>query len=536
SRIKPFHRLVPLVEDFGVPMTAIPDTIKGIQEIGRKHGYPIATFGHIGDGNLHATFIMDVRDPEEWRTVKKIALEFIELTMKHKGTLCAEHGLGMAKSPYIGRELGDSVAVLRRIKQALDPEGILNPGKLVFDRHLTDILEKSAFDALTRDPARVRSFGEAVDNEILACIQCGFCQAGCPTYAQTKLESLNARGRAVLAYNMLTDQVPPSEDLARRIYQCMVCINCKYTCPAQVDLSQIIHAARERLCEEGHLPEVHRKLIESIAEHGNPFTEPKDKRTDVFPKEFTAKPTAGTLLFLGCVSSYQDLKIIPGMMRIAQAAGEDFTALGRDEVCCGYLAYLVGDMRAFRESRGQAIERIRRTGAKQVVATCAGCYKTLHDLYPKYGEDWQGIKVRHALEYIEELIKDGRLRFSDGDQPLKVAYHDPCDIGRHMQMYEPPRNVLRSLPGVELVEFPLNRSLAKCCGGGGGVKALDNPLAGDIAFERVKQALGVGADTIVSACPSCKNSLNQGAARARKDKVGKVKVMDLTELVAQRLV
>lgn len=534
SRIKPFQRLIPLVEDFGVPMTAIPATIKGIQEIGAKHGFHIATFGHIGDGNLHATLIMDVRDPEHWATVKKIAMDFVDLTMKFRGTLSAEHGLGMAKSPYIQAELGDTVGVLTKIKNALDPDGILNPGKLFFGQTITDILDKNAYDALMGKDAQVTSFGHDVDREIMACIQCGFCQTGCPTYGQTQLESMNARGRIILAYNMLTNQIKPTPDLAKRLYQCMVCLNCKYTCPAAVDLSYVIHAARERLVEQGVVPEIHQKLLDSIAACGNPFGEDANKRADVYPKEFQKKDQAETLLFLGCVSSYQDLKIIPGIMKIAAAAGEDFTALGRDEICCGYLSYLVGDMKAFKAISGQAAERINHTKAKQLIATCAGCYKTFHDLYPKYQTSLNGAKVLHALEYIESLITSGKLTFKAGES-LKVAYHDPCDIGRHMGLYEPPRNVLQAIPGVELVEFAKNRTLAKCCGGGGGVKAFDNPLALDIAYDRVLQAVEVGADTIVSACPSCKNSLNQGAARARKEKKGKVKVMDLTELVAMRL-
>ena len=359
SRIKPYHRLVPLVEDFGVPMTAIPATIRGIQEIGDKHGFPIATFGHIGDGNLHATFIMDVRNAEHWTKVHDIALEFVDLTMKFEGTLSAEHGLGMAKTPYIGAELGDSAQVMTKIKSALDPDNILNPGKMVFKGGIKDILDRSAFDALYKDPGKVKSLGEDADREILACIQCGFCRAGCPTFAQTKLESLNARGRNILAYNMMTDQIAPSDELAKRLYQCMVCLNCKYTCPAQVDLSHVIHSARERLVEQGFIPEIHKKLLESIAEHGNPFTEPAEKRADVFPKGFEARPEADTLLFLGCVSSYQDLKIIPSIMKIATAAGDDFTALGQEEVCCGYLAYLVGDMAAFEACRRKTIEKIK---------------------------------------------------------------------------------------------------------------------------------------------------------------------------------
>ncbi len=120
-------------------------------------------------------------------------------------------------------------------------------------------------------------------------------------------------------------------------------------------------------------------------------------------------------------------------------------------------------------------------------------------------------------------------------KPLKAVYHDPCDMGRHMGVYEPPRNVLKALPGVELLEFPLNRDKAKCCGGGGGMKGFDNELAGEIGYKRLLTAIDLGAEVIVSACPSCKGSFNQAAARARKEKKAKIKVMDITELVASRL-
>lgn len=118
---------------------------------------------------------------------------------------------------------------------------------------------------------------------------------------------------------------------------------------------------------------------------------------------------------------------------------------------------------------------------------------------------------------------------------MKVAYHDPCDLGRHLNIFEPPRNVVKSIPGVTLVEFKNNRLLAKCCGGGGGLKAFANELSGNIAYSRALEALEVGADVIVSACPACKSNLNLAAARIRKEKKGKLKVMDITELVADAL-
>ena len=534
SRLKPGYRLVPLMEDFGVPVSKIPQTIKEIQEVGQKYGFPIATFGHIGDGNLHATFIMDVKNKSEWDAVKKIALEMVDLTAQMEGTMSAEHGVGMAKAPYIERELGAAgMEVMQKIKDALDPNGILNPAKLGLRGSITDVYDECAFEALKEGLDKVESFGE-VDNEIVACIQCGFCRLGCPTYANSTLEAMNARGRVTLAFQMLSGSLEPNDELVERLYQCTMCLNCKYTCPAQVDLSAIVQAARQRLVQKGHMPEVFTKLMEDMVELGNPFSHPRDKRSDSYPSGYQAKEKAEAVLHFGCSASYQDVKIIPATIKILEAAGIDYTTLGDEETCCGYLAYLVGDMDSFHAVAKQNQELFKQTGAQSLLTTCAGCHKTFAEVYPHAGYG-DGCRPEHLVEAMARWVAEGRLKFKDDAKPAKVIYHDPCDLGRHLGIYEPPREVLKALPGVELLEFPLNRSLAKCCGGGGGVKAFDNELSGDLGFERIKQAIDQGAEIVVSACPSCKNSLNQAAARARKAKLGKIKVMDITELVAKRL-
>ncbi len=531
SRLKPGYRLVPLMEDFGVPMTKIPETIRQIQAVGKKYGFPIATFGHIGDGNLHATFVMDVKDKAQWDAVSKIAWELVEVTLAMEGTMSAEHGLGMAKAPYIDRELGQvGLSVMQAVKDALDPKDILNPAKLGLRGSITDIYGRSGFDALAAGQAQ--SFGE-VDNEIVACIQCGFCRLGCPTYAQTDMEGLNARGRVTYAFSLLTGQAQPSAEMATRLYQCMLCLNCKFTCPASVNVAAIVQKARQRLVEQGYLPEVFKKLMSDMIELGNPFSQPRATRTDSYPAGYADKAQAPVLLHLGCSASYQDVKIIPATMKILAAAGVDFTTLGSKENCCGYLAYLAGDMATFKTLAAANLELFAQTGAKSLVTTCAGCHKTFSDVYPHQGFS-HAYQAEHLVTMLERLLQDGQLKLKEAE-PIKVIYHDPCDLGRHLGMYEPPRNVIKALPGVELLEFAQNRALAKCCGGGGGVKAFDNSLGSDIALERIKAAIASGAEAVVSACPSCKNSLNQAAARARKEKIGKIKVLDITELVAARL-
>ncbi len=536
SRLKPTHRLVPLVEDFGVPMSRIPATIAEVQEISRKYDFPVATFGHIGDGNLHATFIMNPTDPGHWEKVKKISLEFIDMTLRQNGTVSAEHGIGMAKSPYIGRQLGESLNVMKDIKKTLDPNNILNPGKMGFDDSIRDILDVNSFAKYLQQPGSIQHFSESVDNEILACIQCGFCRAGCPTFAESTLESLNAKGRITLAYNMLLGDLEPSAELAKRLYQCMLCLNCKSVCPAQVNVSDIIRSARERLVEKGYLPDSFKPVLAAMIDAANPLLAPPEKRADSYPPEYKKAVPGKTdvLVHLGCVASFQDVRIIPAFMKILDYAGVNYGAMGEEESCCGYLAYLVGDTATFRKAIDMYKERIAKYGPKELITSCAGCLKTFRDLFPKYGGG-NGYRALHALELIETLIKEGKLKFKVDAEPLKVVYHDPCDIGRHMGIYEPPRNVIKALPGVELLEFAQNRALAKCCGGGGGMKGFDNEMAGDIGYKRLLAAVDLGADAIVSACPSCKGTFNQAAAKARREKKGKIRVLDITELVAQRL-
>ncbi|MBM4328258.1 MAG: FAD-binding protein [Deltaproteobacteria bacterium] len=536
SRLKPVHRLVPLVEDLGVPISRIPATIAEIQQIGKKYGFPVATFGHIGDGNLHATFIMNPTDPEHWKQVKSIALEFIDMTLRQEGTVSAEHGIGMAKSPYIGKQLGEALAVMKEIKKSLDPSNILNPGKMGFDDAIRDILDESSFEQFIREPDKLDRFPEDVAPEIVACIQCGFCRAGCPTFAESTLESLNAKGRVTLAYNMLLGRLESSEDLAKRLYQCMLCLNCKSVCPAQVNVADIIRNARQKLVEKGFLPEGFKVALAAMIDAANPLLAAPEKRTDSYPPGYKKAVPGQTeaMLHLGCVASFQDVKIIPSFMKILDKAGVNYGAIGEEETCCGYLAYLVGDMKTFKKTMEMYLERVSKYKPKQLITTCAGCLKTFRDLYPKYGDNGK-LETLHGVELIEKLIGEGKLPFDEQAPAMKVVYHDPCDIGRHMGVYEPPRNVIKAIPGVELLEFPLNRAQAKCCGGGGGMKGFDNEMAGDIGYKRLLSAIDLGAEAIVSACPSCKGTFNQAAARARREKKGKIKVLDITELIAQRL-
>jgi glycolate dehydrogenase FAD-linked subunit len=538
SRIKPGNRLVAISEDLGIPPTRIPEVIKRAQEISDKYNLLITTFGHIGDGNVHTTFVTDMRSREEWDRLRPAADELAELAIEMGGTVTAEHGTGLARNPYIEKQLGPALDVMRSIKKALDPNGILNPGKMGLQKKKYDMYDYFAFKPFLEHPEGVNSFGEDVDNELLACIFCGFCRLGCPTFSVTGRESRNARGRNALAFNLLNGTIESSSELAEAFYSCTTCQACTYFCPARVKVDEIVEGVRKKLYKDGFTPEPVLGIRDNIMKMGNVYASAKADRIDIYPSELkqkikdgTMKETAETLLFMGCVPSYLDMKMVPSLIKPLDEAGVDYTTLATEEGCCGFPLFLMGTDE-FEPHAEKVIERIRATGAKELVTPCAGCYKTFKKIYPEVGD--LGLEVYHSVHYLEKLIKEGKLKFK-GDLGKKVTYHDPCDLGRAFQIFEEPRNILKAIPGLEFVEMARNRLQARCCGGGGGVLANNPDMAVDMAAERVRDALAVGAEIIVSGCAACKDNLRKGAKAIPKEERGKIKIMDITEIVAQNM-
>ncbi|MEM3042631.1 MAG: FAD-linked oxidase C-terminal domain-containing protein [Thermoplasmata archaeon] len=532
SRYKPGSRLIPIAEDFGVPPTKIPDAIRGIQEIAKRNDITIATFGHVGDGNLHSTFIADVRKREEWNKIHKVGEELIELAVRLGGTVTAEHGTGRSKAPFIRRELGGAVEVMAAIKRARDPENILNPGKMGLENGTADIYDFFAYDHVVEREEGLRSFGGDVDSELLACIQCGFCRGGCPVFALTRMESYNAKGFVTLAFGLYDGTLEPSRELVDKFFHCTTCMNCRAKCPAGIRIPALVQAVRARLGERGLTPEVFRGMIKNIMEVGNPYGEDPTRRAELLPASLrTPVPGSEALLFMGCLPTLKDVRILPATLRVLESAGVRVTTMGTGEGCCGLPAFLVGAPETSSILK-KNMERIESLRPGLIVSPCAGCARSFKELYPKH----TGLRIpaMHLVEYLHRLMEEGRLR-PTGELRRTVAYHDPCDLGRHLGIYELPREILKKVPGLTLVEFKENRAFAKCCGGGGGFKAYDTQMSLAIAEKRVLGAVDVEADTIVSACPTCKSNLSQAAAKLAKEGIARLQVMDIVEVLAKVL-
>ncbi|HOK27964.1 MAG TPA: heterodisulfide reductase-related iron-sulfur binding cluster, partial [Methanomassiliicoccaceae archaeon] len=200
---------------------------------------------------------------------------------------------------------------------------------------------------------------------------------------------------------------------------------------------------------------------------------------------------------------------------------------GGEEWCCTSPALRTGQTDITHEFAQHNIREVETRGAKAMVMTCAGCYKTTSHDYGTYYSN-PTFPVYHFTQYVLDLIKSRKLKFTK-ELNLKVTYHDPCHLGRHGGVFEEPREVLKKIPGVELVEMPRNRMGSRCCGAGGGYKSAFNDLAVNIAAERVKEALATGADILVTTCPFCVLNLQAGAKQIGSN----IRVLDISELLLE---
>jgi Fe-S oxidoreductase len=388
----------------------------------------------------------------------------------------------------------------------------------------------------------VREKADSLDiyrDQILKCSRCGFCQAVCPVFLATLRPALNTRGKMLILKGMMSGKLELTEDLIEPFYLCTACKACAYSCPSGVKGDEIVQEVRKRLYEKELTPSSLLGVSDSVLKKGNVFASPQKDRAEIFPRDVREKLAkerprgkTDTLLFMGCLASYMDMKIIPNLIRVMDSCNVKYTALATEELCCGLPLYLMGSAE-FRHNAEKVAEKIRSSGAKEVVTPCAGCYKTLKHLYPGMNLDL-GVEVYHTVQYVDRLIRETKLRFTR-EVPRKVTYHDPCDLGRACKIIEEPRNILRNIPAVELVEMEHNRLDALCCGAGGGMTGFNPDMALEMAVARVRETMKSGAEIIVSGCPACKDSLRKGARAIPKDQRRVIKVMDIAEIVANAI-
>lgn len=237
------------------------------------------------------------------------------------------------------------------------------------------------------------------------------------------------------------------------------------------------------------------------------------------------------LYWFGCTTRYLTPELSSAMINILKKSNIEYVTLGDDEVCCGYPLLLTGDTTAFTEVASKVVELIKRFRSNTILTNCPGCYRCFLEFYPKFVGELP-FKVVHSTQLLKDLITSGRLKVHK-EFNVRVTYHDPCDLGRHMGIYNVPRQVITSIPGIKLVEMERSKDAARCCGSGGALRILIPQLSNQIASTRIKDDVTpLDVDAIITACPTCVKGLKDGASIAEITYgVKHVDVFDVVQLV-----
>lgn len=368
------------------------------------------------------------------------------------------------------------------------------------------------------------------------CFRCGYCKFtydyndfNCPSYKKHRFETYSTGGRLWLIYGVINGDLQWSENLAKVLYSCPTCGNCMENCRFEKFnflLVDMIEAARAEAAKSGFCPEMQKAIADRATnpEMWNPYGE-QNSDNEALKKEYDLPDEAEWVYYIGCTSNYRQQKIRDATLRLLKKTGLNFTLV--DEHCCTSPMLRTGQVDIAPDFMNYNIGKIRNAGASKVVTSCAGCYRTLLKDYEKFGAEL-GFEVYHTGELIKKLLDEGKIKIKSNYDKV-ITYHDPCHLGRHMEMYEIPREVIKQIPGIEFVEMERNRNDAWCCGAGGGVKIGFPDWALEISKERLEEAKETGATILTSMCPFCKTNLSDAN---EKYNMG-FEVLDLIEILDQ---
>jgi len=373
------------------------------------------------------------------------------------------------------------------------------------------------------------------DKAILQCGDCEVCTGYCtvsPTFSH--VETYSAKGRHLLTKGLMKGELSPSRRLADTLYSCTLCGLCYGQCLPDLRLHDAILEARGRLAEEGLAPESAKAALRNITEYGNPMGAATELRTRWMQKlpEHLLKKNADVLYWAGCNTTLRSgvRSTANATVSVLNAAGVNVMALGKREGCCGFSLVAGGFFEEAKRNAERVVEAVDAAGAGVLVTSCSGCYETFVDLYPnKLGVELP-CQVLHSSQLAARLVKDGKLALNN--LPMKISYHDPCGLGRHCSVYEPPRNVLRSIPSLQLVEPSLSRERSRCCGGGGGFWGVNSSASMSLAHLRIeKDIVPLNVEALAVTCPLCYTNFLYTLNKYRVE----MKVYDIMELMEMAL-
>jgi glycolate oxidase len=314
----------------------------------------------------------------------------------------------------------------------------------------------------------------------------------------------------LVARGLLEGICEPSEEMAEVLERCLLCGYCQARCA--LSNTDILTAMRQWITKEGFTSQAHRKNVERIVKEGR-----------LFDAQPLAKPEGNTPMYLGCLyrSRAKELSTIFSVMEKL-----DLAPLVGEETCCGYVVEATGFSQEFDKIRERCEDNFRQQKDGCLLTLCPTCTITLKEKY--------GLPVQHAVVAVHQKLKDPDMARKLKPLNFRATYHDPCHLGRMLGIFEEPRQILRQL-GIEIIEMEHNRYFSTCCGGGGGLRAVDDSLSIEISKNRIRDALAVGAEMILTVCPTCESTLLRASGRLM-NQIGKfIDVRSLWDLLDKSL-
>ncbi|MHA1145562.1 MAG: (Fe-S)-binding protein, partial [Candidatus Helarchaeota archaeon] len=354
--------------------------------------------------------------------------------------------------------------------------------------------------------------------------RCGFCRELCPVYSQLKYEAYSSRGKMQIARGLLEGIIEPDDALMECLSLCTLCGYCKARCALQN--VEIFKELRESLVKKGFENKYHKKAIKSIQENKSPFGPQKEGQKSSWAQGLEFDQNSNVLFFVGCSYPRSFPQVLKNIHEFLAKVDIKLAYLGDEEDCCGLMMDLTGYRDEFELYKKNYKERLLQLGIDTIMTPCPGCYKILKSSYFNPEDDSTKIKVVHFIEFVANLIAKKKISFKKKID-MTITWHDPCDLGRHMGIFEEPRTILKSIPGIKLVEMKNNRYQARCCGSGGGMLTSNADISIDVAIQRLEEAEETGAEALVTMCPTCE-SIFEKAIRYTDSAM---KLYDLSELL-----
>ena len=377
---------------------------------------------------------------------------------------------------------------------------------------------------------RINTHDFAEQYTLLECIQCGRCTGGCPVSIKTALNI-----RSIIYEVLVEDAIDPSGMAV--LWDCTNCLTCTTRCPKDIKPADVIIGLRGYIVGEGKgVPPRVRDALMSAFTRGNTLGFAAEDREawaadlDFEVKNVLDEGQTDLWFYVGCTPAY-DPRIQPvtqALARVFQETGIEFGTMGMDEFCCGHEVRRIGETEGADSMVEEYHEMLQEFEARRMVTVSPHCFNAFHN---EYGE--MPFPVQHYTQLLSDLLDDGQLTFRT-ELGKKVTYHDPCFLGKHNQIYDEPRHILRRLPGVEFQDLDRSRERSVCCEGGGGrMWAEGTNLEERLAHQRVRDAIDLGADVLAVACPFCLLTLEDAVKILGLEQ--QLQVMDIMELVAQAM-